>query len=87
MSAASTAVIRGQEPRRPNILLILADDLGYSDLGCFGGEIATTNLDRLASNGVRRRLSEDAATIAEVSKPATESVIFLNGRWSFQPKL
>lgn len=37
----------------PNILVILADDLGYSDLGCYGGEIETPNLDRLASNGVR----------------------------------
>ena len=53
MSAAAATVLRGQAPRRPNILLILADDLGYSDLGCFGGEIATPNLDRLASNGVR----------------------------------
>jgi arylsulfatase len=39
--------------RRPNILLILADDVGYSDLGCFGGEIETPNLDRLARGGVR----------------------------------
>lgn len=38
---------------RPNILFILADDLGYSDLGCFGGEIETPNLDQLASSGVR----------------------------------
>jgi arylsulfatase len=37
----------------PNILLIVADDLGYSDLGCFGGEIDTPNLDRLAENGIR----------------------------------
>lgn len=40
-------------PRRPNILLILADDLGYSDIGCYGGEIETPNLDRLAQRGVR----------------------------------
>lgn len=38
---------------RPNILLIMADDMGYSDLGCFGSEIRTPNLDRLAAKGVR----------------------------------
>lgn len=38
---------------KPNILLIVADDLGFSDLGCYGGEIATPNLDRLASEGMR----------------------------------
>ena len=40
-------------PPRPNIILIMADDLGYSDLGCYGGEIRTPNLDRLARNGLR----------------------------------
>jgi arylsulfatase len=38
---------------RPNIIIIMADDLGYSDLGCYGGEIQTPNLDGLADNGVR----------------------------------
>ena len=38
---------------RPNVLLILADDMGYSDLGCYGSEIATPNLDRLAAGGLR----------------------------------
>ncbi|MBT3191446.1 MAG: arylsulfatase, partial [Verrucomicrobia bacterium] len=38
---------------RPNILLILVDDMGYSDLGCYGGEIDTPAIDRLASNGLR----------------------------------
>lgn len=39
--------------RRPNILIILADDMGFSDAGCYGGEIETPNLDRLAANGLR----------------------------------
>lgn len=47
------AAAGGGKAPRPNILLILADDLGYSDLGCFGSEIATPNLDRLATKGLR----------------------------------
>ncbi|MDA0284458.1 MAG: arylsulfatase [Planctomycetota bacterium] len=39
--------------RPPNIVFIVADDLGYSDLGCFGGEIKTPHLDSLADNGLR----------------------------------
>ncbi len=39
--------------QRPDILLILNDDMGFSDLGCYGGEIDTPNLDRLAKNGLR----------------------------------
>jgi len=38
---------------RPNIVLIMADDMGYSDIGCYGGEIRTPNLDRLAAGGLR----------------------------------
>ena len=38
---------------RPNIVLIMGDDMGFSDIGCYGGEIRTPNLDRLASNGLR----------------------------------
>ena len=38
---------------KPNIVLIMSDDMGYSDIGCYGGEIQTPNLDRLAQNGIR----------------------------------
>jgi arylsulfatase A-like enzyme len=41
------------EASPPNLLIIVADDLGYSDLGCYGGEIETPNLDRLAANGLK----------------------------------
>jgi len=39
--------------RKPNFLVIVADDMGYSDAGCYGGEIRTPNIDRLAANGLR----------------------------------
>jgi arylsulfatase len=41
------------KPAPPNILILLADDLGFSDIGCYGSEIATPNLDRLAAGGLR----------------------------------
>lgn len=44
---------RDKKSPRPNIVVILADDLGYSDLGCYGGDVATPNLDRLAAGGLR----------------------------------
>jgi arylsulfatase A-like enzyme len=49
----SIAGISAAAPDRPNIVFILADDLGYSDIGCYGSEIATPHLDRLAANGLR----------------------------------
>ncbi|MCK5441930.1 MAG: arylsulfatase [Maribacter sp.] len=42
-----------EEAKPPNVLIIMADDLGFSDLGCYGGEINTPNLDKLASAGIR----------------------------------
>jgi arylsulfatase len=59
-AAAGTALLprevfgHGSAPARPpNIVLIMADDMGFSDIGCFGSEIATPNLDRLARGGLR----------------------------------
>ena len=59
LAAIFSCVIGGTRPamaqaaKRPNIVVILADDLGYSDIGCYGGEIRTPNLDKLAAGGVR----------------------------------
>src|SRR3954451_10417582 len=55
-AAAATAarpLLGAAKRTRPNILIILADDGGYSDLGCYGGEIHTPNLDKLARGGLR----------------------------------
>lgn len=49
----SKPAVMPPKPKRPNIVVILADDLGFSDLGCYGGEIKTPNLDYLAQNGIR----------------------------------
>ncbi|HIL73176.1 MAG TPA: arylsulfatase, partial [Verrucomicrobia bacterium] len=38
---------------RPNIVLIMCDDMGWSDIGCYGGEVSTPSLDRLAAEGMR----------------------------------
>lgn len=119
--SGSMAATRAQTGKRPNVLLILADDLGFSDLGCYGGEIDTPNLNRLASDGVRwtqfyttarccpsraailtgqyphrvgvghmvtdlgqpgyrGRLSENAATLAEVLQPAGYRS-YMSGKW------
>ncbi len=51
--AACLATAAAQEPGRPNIVLIMVDDMGFSDIGAYGGEIETPNLDRLAKNGLR----------------------------------
>ncbi|MDO8543376.1 MAG: arylsulfatase [Opitutaceae bacterium] len=51
--AGAHARAASAETKKPNILVVLADDLGFSDLGCYGSEIATPTLDRLASGGVR----------------------------------
>jgi arylsulfatase A-like enzyme len=48
-----TLTTENRAAERPNVIVIMADDLGYSDLGCYGGEIETPHIDRLAEEGVR----------------------------------
>jgi len=63
---------------RPNILVVLTDDLGYSDLGCYGSEIETPTLDRLASNGLR------FTQFYNTAKCHSSRVSLLSGRWCHQ---
>ncbi|MDR1331588.1 MAG: arylsulfatase [Tannerella sp.] len=53
VAALSSMIAVAQADDKPNIMLIVVDDLGYSDLGCYGGEINTPNLDQLAGEGLR----------------------------------
>lgn len=73
LQACGTGEIAPQTPRptqlakRPNILFILADDLGYSDIGAFGGEIATPNLDALAQAG-RLLTNHHTGTVCAITR-------------------
>lgn len=53
LAAVASLHAAGNEVAKPNFIIILADDMGYSDAGCYGGEIATPAIDRLAAGGVR----------------------------------
>ena len=72
--------------RKPNFLVIVADDMGFSDAGCYGGEISTPNLDALAADGVRFEYSftcqpvcGPARACLQTGKYATETGCFVNG--------
>ncbi len=53
LSSINSAFANNNGNNRPNVLVILADDMGFSDIGCYGGEIRTPHLDRLANNGIK----------------------------------
>jgi arylsulfatase len=74
LHAAAVPVSAG----KPNIIVILADDLGYSDLGCYGSEIATPNLDQLAAGGLR------FTQFYNTAKCHSSRVSLLSGRWCRQ---
>ena len=68
---------QAQEPRRPNVIFVLVDDLGYADLGCTGAaDVRTPHIDRLAKEGVR---CTDFYANAPVCTPTRAA--FLTGRW------
>ena len=55
LSGMLTTTSAEQQAARPNIIIMMVDDLGYSDFGCYGSEIKTPNIDKLASTGLRFR--------------------------------
>ena len=63
---------------QPNFLLVMADDMGFSDLGCYGSEIETPNLDKLAAGGLR------FSQFYNTAKCHSSRVSLLSGRWSRQ---
>ena len=63
---------------KPNVIIVLADDLGFSDLGCYGSEIATPNLDKLAADGLR------FTQFYNTAKCHSSRVSLLSGRWCRQ---
>ena len=67
--AAATAATSTAAPRpKPNILQILIDDMGYADLGCYGGVAATPHIDRLASEGIRFTQAYVASPVCSPSR-------------------
>lgn len=73
---ASYAVSKAQSSKPPNIIFILADDLGYGDVGCFGSSIPTPNIDRMAREGMRLTRFYSASPVCSPSRAAV-----LTGRY------
>ena len=81
LSATAIVNLHAAETKKPNILIIMADDMGYSDIGCYGGEIATPNIDKLAEDGIRfRHFYNDA-------KCGPSRAALFTGQYSHQGRL
>ena len=74
--ALSALSVRAQTSRVPNVIVILADDLGYGDVGCFGSTVPTPNIDQMAAEGVRLTHFYSASPVCSPSRAA-----LLTGRY------
>jgi arylsulfatase len=72
---SSFAILHSSFSAQPNFLLVMADDMGFSDLGCYGSEIETPNLDKLAAGGLR------FSQFYNTAKCHSSRVSLLSGRW------
>ena len=75
------AAVQAEEAPRPNIVLIMVDDLGWSDFGCYGSEIQTPNIDRLASEGLR------FTQFYNTAKCENSRVCLLSGLWAHEAQM
>lgn len=66
----NSEAVRADEPRRPNIVLIIADDLGVGEPGCYGGNLPTPNIDALAADGIRFKAGYVTAPFCAASRAA-----------------
>ena len=70
--------LSAQDVARPNIVLMMVDDLGFSDFGCYGSEIDTPNIDALARQGLR------FSQFYNTAKCHSSRICLLSGKWTFQ---
>lgn len=78
----------GHKPHRPNVIVMICDDLGYGDLGCYGSRIATKNIDRLASTGVRFTHHSTPHPVCSASRAALLTGLYptrVNSPGAFSP--
>lgn len=79
VQAAFAAKKAKVDPKHPNVIIILADDLGYGDLGCYGAKnVKTPNVDRLAQQGIR---FTDTHAVAATSTPSRYSILTGEYAW------